>query len=1199
TLSETGAGSAVFTNETVAAAAGVATFTGLTINYTAAVDNETFALQASSGGLTTADSSNLTGDVVATKLVFVTQPVPLAAKSGILLDFTTDPVVEARDANDMIDTDYTTNVNLTETGAGTAVFANENAIPVAGVATFTNLTVTYSGIAPPETYALRANSGGLTTGDSTNLTSTLSDLPVITLGSPSVTFLPGGGPVIVDSGATATDSDSPDFDTGNLTVDFTAGSTANDRLGISPVGDAAGEIDVDGTNVEYESNVIGTVAGGSDGSTPLVITFNSANATPAAAQALIRRVTFDNVSGSPGLQDRTVRFALDDGDGSPGNPETKTILFNQAPTANDDTATTSEESPVTISVLANDTDPESDPLTITSVAQGSNGSVTHNGATATYTSDTDFNGDDTFTYTIGDGNGNTDTATVTVTVTPVNDAPVVSSRSVSTEEDRLVRFTLSASDIDGDTLTFICVDSPSHGNLYMEGFPNFLFLPERDYFGPDSFTFKVNDGAADSNIGTVDITIESVNDAPVPHDQSVSVSFNTQVAITLAGSDREGDSLTSWVVDFPLHGTLTGTAPDLVYESDPGFTGVDSFTFKMNDGQRDSWHVGTVNITVGFPTPTPTHTSTPTPSHTPTVTPTMTPTTTPTSTFTSTPTVTHTPTATSTFTPTNTPTPPLAPYDVLISINRVGIFEYMGEEWGLMTVTWRCDSYPEVFRVSVYRYETDELLGEWSISGGSRSGSIILREYGQYYIRMISEDGDGRVSESVRSLNNVVWNGSVSTPTNVPTPTLTPTRTPTTTPTVTATRRAAVLPDQILVAHGFGGITTVKRLQRSDQVWNLIPFSPFQALMQSHAEYILNTTRARSVNTAVADIDNDGVLDIVTGLGPGGMGSTQPSILLVWRQYENADPARITVKGVYSLNSPNPKLRNPHGALNVAVGNFVGEMPPMIAAAQGLGGNHQIRMLQYKGPTGIGGYLEEVGTFRGLHEEVLWGNGSGGVSVAAGDVDGDSFDELVVGQMNGEHTTSLFQVLKLKRDELTGNVVVDRYSNPVIAMPEGMRGLGGVNLAVGDVNGDGRNEILVATAGQVEPGVKNFVRVFIAQTSGNGVITSVVPLSEPLQVFSETENPSGGVDIAVGNLDSDPADELLVGTQAIIRLNQDTGVVTYENGAPVNLVKGFKLVFGPEGTLQDAVVMFRFSRVFASVNAPTSGALNVDVYPTR
>jgi VCBS repeat-containing protein len=89
---------------------------------------------------------------------------------------------------------------------------------------------------------------------------------------------------------------------------------------------------------------------------------------------------------------------------------------NDPPVAVDDTATTAENTPVTIDVLNNDVDSDGDMLTVNSVTQGAHGSVNYNAANVTYTPSANFTGTDSFTYTISDGNGGTDTATVTVTV---------------------------------------------------------------------------------------------------------------------------------------------------------------------------------------------------------------------------------------------------------------------------------------------------------------------------------------------------------------------------------------------------------------------------------------------------------------------------------------------------------------------------------------------------------------------------------------------------------------------------------------------------------------------------------------------------------------------------------------------------------------------------------------------------------------
>src|SRR5207244_3789403 len=125
-----------------------------------------------------------------------------------------------------------------------------------------------------------------------------------------------------------------------------------------------------------------------------------------------------------------------------------------------------------------------------------------------------YNGGDSFTYKANDGALNSNVATVSITVTAVNDAPVANAQAVTRAEDTAKAITLTASDVDGDTLTYSIVSGPSHGSLSGAA-PNVTYTPAANYNGPDSFTFKANDGTADSAAATVSITVTAVNDAPV------------------------------------------------------------------------------------------------------------------------------------------------------------------------------------------------------------------------------------------------------------------------------------------------------------------------------------------------------------------------------------------------------------------------------------------------------------------------------------------------------------------------------------------------------------------------------------------------------------------------------------------------------------------------------------------------------------
>ncbi|HOX07162.1 MAG TPA: Ig-like domain-containing protein [Planctomycetota bacterium] len=181
-----------------------------------------------------------------------------------------------------------------------------------------------------------------------------------------------------------------------------------------------------------------------------------------------------------------------------------------------------------------------------------------------------------------------------------NSPPVAANQSIATNEDTAKAITLSATDPEGGALGYQIVAAPAHGTLAGVA-PNVTYTPVANWNGTDSFTFRANDGLADSNIATVTVTVAPVNDAPVATAQSVNATAGVAKAISLAATDVEGSALTYAVVAAPAHGTLSGTAPDLTYTAAAGYSGADSFTFKASDGGLDS-NVATVTISVAPPT---------------------------------------------------------------------------------------------------------------------------------------------------------------------------------------------------------------------------------------------------------------------------------------------------------------------------------------------------------------------------------------------------------------------------------------------------------------------------------------------------------------------------------------------------------------------------------------------------------------------
>jgi hypothetical protein len=177
----------------------------------------------------------------------------------------------------------------------------------------------------------------------------------------------------------------------------------------------------------------------------------------------------------------------------------------EGPVANDDTATTDEDMPITLDVLANDRDPDGAPLTVSQVGAPANGIASTDGGTVIYTPTLNFYGTEVFNYTVSDG-ALTDTAAITVVVRPVNDAPVADDQAMETDEDSAVDITLTAYDPDGDVLTYIIVSTPTHGTLSGSP-PGVTYTPDAGYTGPDAFTFIASDGLAESEAAAVKITV--------------------------------------------------------------------------------------------------------------------------------------------------------------------------------------------------------------------------------------------------------------------------------------------------------------------------------------------------------------------------------------------------------------------------------------------------------------------------------------------------------------------------------------------------------------------------------------------------------------------------------------------------------------------------------------------------------------------
>lgn len=232
----------------------------------------------------------------------------------------------------------------------------------------------------------------------------------------------------------------------------------------------------------------------------------------------------------------------------------------------------------------------------------------------TFTPNADFNGAATLMIAIDD-NGNTggggsqnDSENVTVTVTAGNDAPVANADAYSVAEDGTLNLAAAGvlandTDVEGNPLTAALLAGPSNGTLTLNPDGSFSYTPNASFFGADSFTYRANDGTADSNVATVSLTVTAVNDPPVAAADGAAVAEGGSVVVNLAANDSDPDNaldLTSiQIVSGPANGSVVVNGDGTVtYTHDGSETLADSFTYTLRDASGAVSNAATVALSV-------------------------------------------------------------------------------------------------------------------------------------------------------------------------------------------------------------------------------------------------------------------------------------------------------------------------------------------------------------------------------------------------------------------------------------------------------------------------------------------------------------------------------------------------------------------------------------------------------------------------
>jgi VCBS repeat-containing protein len=338
---------------------------------------------------------------------------------------------------------------------------------------------------------------------------------------------------------------------------------------------------------------------------------SNGSASPAADSKSITYSPGPNFNGTD-----TFWYVANDGglDSAPAKVTVTVDPVNDAPVAVVDGYSVDEDGSLSVAaagVLANDSDVDGDAISAILVSGVSNGTLTLNAdGSFDYAPDADFNDDDIFSYKANDSSVDSGTVLVTITVNAVNDAPVANSDvTVTTDEDVPVGITLTATDVEGDSLTYTIVSGPSNGSVSVGTGAARTYTPDPDFHGTDSFTFKANDGADDSNIATITITVNSVNDDPVAVADSASTTENISVVIDILNemlyndTDADFDSISFGGVHDPANGAVLDNGDGTVtFTPAADFYGEGSFEYDISDG-AGGFATGTVTVNIAQDVP--------------------------------------------------------------------------------------------------------------------------------------------------------------------------------------------------------------------------------------------------------------------------------------------------------------------------------------------------------------------------------------------------------------------------------------------------------------------------------------------------------------------------------------------------------------------------------------------------------------------
>nr|WP_246842577.1 tandem-95 repeat protein [Achromobacter sp. HZ01] len=284
-------------------------------------------------------------------------------------------------------------------------------------------------------------------------------------------------------------------------------------------------------------------------------------------------------------------------------PSTVNVIIgatNDRPVVSDYDLTTAEDQPIKGRIVATDVD--GDTLIYSVKEDPKHGKLDLDSRTGeyTYTPAPDYNGSDRFTVFVDDRRGGLVVSAADITITPVNDAPVVKQRELTTFEDLPITGKIIASDVDGDTLSYLTTDAPKHGKLDLNRLTGeYTYTPALNYYGTDRFSILVDDGHGGKTPSTFNIIIGTINDRPVVPDYELTTAEDQTLNGRIVATDVDGDTLLYTIKEPPKHGKLDldSQTGEYTYAPAPNYNGADRFTVFVNDGHA-GLAVSTADITI-------------------------------------------------------------------------------------------------------------------------------------------------------------------------------------------------------------------------------------------------------------------------------------------------------------------------------------------------------------------------------------------------------------------------------------------------------------------------------------------------------------------------------------------------------------------------------------------------------------------------